>query len=239
VVRKIAYGVIAVSVVVFGVSFIEVLASTGPSGGWGLALFLSIIGFVAGWVVVQYSVPGFTRADGPKSFAALDVSGTLANPVKHQVDVPEKRWTRTWMNIYFWTGLGELDLGGLFAVGGAISGGTDAVEGGLGMFAILGGIGVVCLWFSYRTYKKDQLHTIGLDATAKIIGVNQTGMWMNNNPVTVLDCKIDVPGHPEYEARHRETVPQVAIGRLTSGATIPVKVNPKNPSDFVVQWEQL
>jgi hypothetical protein len=60
---------------------------------------------------------------------------------------------------------------------------------------------------------------------------------LNNNPVTVLDLSIRVDGHPAYEVRHRETVPQIAIGRLTNGETLPVRVNPDKPSDFIVAWE--
>jgi hypothetical protein len=238
VIRNLARVVIAVSVVVFTVSFLVLASSENPGGGWGLNIFLSIIGFMGGLFTLAYSIPGIARARGPKSFAALDASGGLASPVKHQVDRPAKTWTRTWMNIYFWTGLGELYLAALFVVGGIVADDADAFSGSLGTAGILGVIGLIFMYAAYRTYNKNKLHTTGLDGRATIVGVTQTGIWANNNPVTVLDCKIHLDGHPPYEVRHRETVPQVTLGRLTTGATLPVKVNPKNPSDFVIQWEQ-
>ena len=237
--RKFFYGLIAVSVVLFGVSFMKVVTSLNPDG-WNLGIPISLIAFVIGICGNQFAIPGIARAQGPTSFGALDVSGALAAPVKHQVDRPVKRWTRTWMTLYFWTGLGEVFLGGLFIVAGPSTDGPDSVrQSFFGTGAFLAAVGVVCLYVAYRAYNKDKLHTTGIDGTATIVGVSQTGAWANNNPVTVLDCKIHVDGHPDYEVRHRETVPQVAIGSLTNGATLPVKVNPKNPSDFIIQWEQM
>jgi hypothetical protein len=238
VIRNLARVLIAVSVVVFTVSFLVLSTTEYPANGWGFAIFGSILGFMGGLFTLAFSIPGIARAQGPKSFAALDVSGALASPVNHEVARPAKTWTRTWMNVYFWTGLGELYLAALFIVSGILSDDSDALAGGLATAGILGVIGLVFMYAAYRTYNKNKLHTTGLDGRATIMSVTQTGIWANNNPVTVLDCKIHVDGHPDYEVRHRETVPQVTLGRLTSGATLPVKVNPKNPSDFVIQWEQ-
>jgi hypothetical protein len=38
--------------------------------------------------------------------------------------------------------------------------------------------------------------------------------------------------------RHRETVPQVLLGRLTDGSTLPVRVDPKDPSHLIVVWDE-
>jgi hypothetical protein len=235
--RKILFGLIAASVVGFGASFIAV-AGNNETGAWGGGLTASIVVFVVSIVCLQFAGQGMGRAVGPTSFAELDAGTSAAPPPGDRPTRRPRTWTRTWLNIYFWTGAGELFLGTLFVIAGAMSGGSDALGGGLAMFGILGGIGAIFLYCAYRTAAKNRLHETGLEGRGTIMGIRQTGMWLNNNPVSVLDLRIQLDGHPSYEVRHRETVPQVLLGRLTNGQTLPVRVNPHKPSDFIIEWEQ-
>jgi hypothetical protein len=236
VIRKVCIALVAGSVVLFGVSFLEITTSNA-SGAWGGALMGSVLGFVVGILGLQFAGQGMGRAQGPTSFSALD-SGALAQPAPGDDVRPTRTWTRSWMNVYFWTAAGELFLASLFVIAGIASGEPDGITGGLVTGGILGAVGLGLGYAGYRTWHKDRLHVTGLEGRATVVGIKQTGMWLNNNPVTVLDLRIKLDGHPEYEVRHRETVPQVAIGRLTNGMTLPVRVNPDNPSDFVIEWEQ-
>jgi hypothetical protein len=66
--------------------------------------------------------------------------------------------------------------------------------------------------------------------------------WGVLSPRTLLPVKldliIDVPGHPEHEVKHGETVPLVLLGRLTNRSRLPVKVDPNHPSHFLIKWER-
>jgi hypothetical protein len=103
---------------------------------------------------------------------------------------------------------------------------------------LLAAIGAFFLYLGWRAATKDRLHVTGVEGSARIAAIQQTGMFMNGNPYVRLDLEIDVPGHPRYEVRHGEIVPLVLLGRLTQGAALPVRVDGKNPSHLVVEWEK-
>jgi hypothetical protein len=146
------------------------------------------------------------------------------------------RWTRTWRNTYLYVGAGEVGLALLFAIAGIMQ--PDSRGGAFFTGGILGVIGIVFLVIGGRAAQKDRLHDTGIDGEATIASIHQTGMWMNNNPYVRLGLVIKTPGHQPYQVEHGEIVPQVLLGRLTNGQTLPVKVDPNRPSHFVIQWER-
>jgi hypothetical protein len=124
----------------------------------------------------------------------------------------------------------------LFTVAGLLSKeyrGTGFLSGGL-----LGAVALPFLYVWRRAAAKDRLHDTGLPATGRILGLTQTGTWVNNNPYVRLDLEVTVPGHPPYEVRHGEIVPLVVLGRLTDGTLLHLKVDRDRPSHFVIEWER-
>jgi hypothetical protein len=237
-------------IVLFVVSFLHVLTGNVPSqcvGGdclkgearWFLVMPASILAFVGGVIMISFGGRGYGRTSGPKSFEEVD-SGAWS-PQERQAQATEEgptapRWSRSWRNLYLYTGAGEIGLAVLFVVG-AIK--QPEAGAGLGVTAaILGVIGIVFLIIGARAAARDRLHDAGVSGQATIAGITQTGMWMNNNPYVKLDLVIQIPGHPPYEVKHGEIVPQVLLGRLTNGASLPVRVDPDRPSHFVVEWER-
>jgi hypothetical protein len=236
-IRKLAYVVIAASVASFSVGIVAALG--GQTGILPALIFIGFIGFMVGIFTVQFAGQGMTRAEGPKSFEDVD-AGPEPDPTRSESTGAAKprTWTRTWLNIYFWVALGEFYLGALFVAGALASGNGNILGGMAPAIIILWVIAAVFAYCAFHMAAKNRLHDTGLEGRGTIRSVTQTGAWLNNNPVTVLDMSIKVDGHPAYEVRHRETVPQTAIGRLTSGETLPVRVNPQKPTDFIVEWEQ-
>jgi hypothetical protein len=253
VVRRIGIALTALGAVLFTLMIAKVMSGSIPSecsgsecfhgpGLWLTALPASIFLFVGGIVMISFGGRGFGRTAGPKDFAQVDSgafapgsssagsrgSGTGARPVSS--------WSRSWRNIYVYTGLGESALAVFFF---AIGARQPEARGGMYLTgAILGLIGVILLFVGAKAASKDRLHQTGIEAEAKIVGLTQTGMWMNNNPYVKLDLIITVPGHPPYEVKHGEIVPQVLIGSLTDGSPLHVKVDPNRPSHFVIEWER-
>lgn len=247
--RKLGGVVIAASVVLFVVTFFHVITHETPSacyGGdcfkgenrWIVAMPGSILAFVAGVLLVSFAGRGYGRTRGPKSFADVD-SGAYA-PRKDRATAPAQvrtsTWSRAWRNAYGYTGAGELGLGLLFIIAGVMN--PDDMSGGFLTGGILSAIGILFLWLGWRAAAKDRLHTTGVEGSAHIAGIEQTGMLMNNNPYVRLDLEIEMPGHPRYEVKHAEIVPLVMLSRLVLGATLPVKVDAQHPSHFVIQWEK-
>jgi hypothetical protein len=248
-VRKLGYALIAASALLFAYSFLRSAgAGSGSCSGaeclrgearWGVILVGSVFGLVTGFLIAYFGGAGIGQTHGPRSFGDVD-SGAWAPKQRDSSAVaapPARRWSKTWRNIYLLSGLFEVCLAALFAL--AVVLGDARPSAFLPTAAILGVVGVIFLAIGWRAAQKDKLHDTGLDAEATIAGIQQTGMWMNDQPYVRLDLIVNVPGHQPYEVKHGEIVPQVALGRLTSGATLPLKVDPDRPSHLLVQWERL
>ncbi len=73
----------------------------------------------------------------------------------------------------------------------------------------------------------------GLEASAEVMGIEDTGALINMNPVVKLSLKVSPPmGMPGFEMTGQTVVSKIAIPR--KGDTIKIKYNPGNPSEFVV-----
>jgi hypothetical protein len=252
VLRKIGIVLTAAGVVFFVISFLHIITGSVPSecGGaeclrgenrWLLALPASVFAFVGGVIMISYGGRGYGKTRGPRTFEDVDSGAwkSRANVSPGAGSAGESRvlrWSRTWRNIYILTAIGELGLAILFVIGGFAQ---HAAASGLFLTAgILGAVGLILGAVGVRAAAKDRLHSTGIEGEARIVAIEQTGMWMNNNPYVKLDLMITVPGHPPYELKHGEIVPQVLLGRLTDGSTLSVRVDPNKPSHFVVEWER-
>lgn len=118
----------------------------------------------------------------------------------------------------------------------------EAARGGMLLTAgILGLTGIGLLVFGLRARAKakesDRLQAVGLAGTATIMGITQTGTYLNEQPQLELDLSISVPGRQPYQASHRAFVPLILLARVQPGGALPVKVDPQDPSNFVIDWQ--
>ena len=138
------------------------------------------------------------------------------------------------------TSVFEFVLAAVFVVVGL---NAPAAAGGMFLTAgILGVVGVVLLIIALRiaagTADADRVSRTGLVGTAQITGLTQTGMFLNQNPQVKLDLLVQVPGRAPYPASRKEFVPLIMLSQISPGASLPVKVDPNNPNDVVIQWDQ-
>jgi len=73
-----------------------------------------------------------------------------------------------------------------------------------------------------------------LDAQAEILEVNDTGMLVNNQPRLAIRMRVQSPMHGATEVEMKRVIPLSALGSFRPGASIQVKVNPKNPKDVML-----
>jgi hypothetical protein len=76
----------------------------------------------------------------------------------------------------------------------------------------------------------------GLDATATVAGLRQTGALVNYQPMVEIDLTVMAPGSPPYPATVSQVVQQVHLARLQPGATLRVKVDPANPATIWIDF---
>ena len=73
---------------------------------------------------------------------------------------------------------------------------------------------------------------IGLDATAEVIAIQDTGALINFDPVVILRLKVTSAHEAPFEASGQVTVSKIAIPRL--GDTVKIKYSASDPAQFVV-----
>ena len=73
----------------------------------------------------------------------------------------------------------------------------------------------------------------GLDGSAEVISIEDTGKLINFNPVVKLTLKVTPAlGMPAFQTVGETTVSKIAIPR--KGETVKIKYSPVDPSQFVV-----
>jgi hypothetical protein len=73
----------------------------------------------------------------------------------------------------------------------------------------------------------------GMEATAEVVAIADTGALINMNPVVKLTLKVTPAiGMPAFETVGESMVSKIAIPR--KGDTIKIKYNPGDPKQFVV-----
>lgn len=132
----------------------------------------------------------------------------------------------------------ELAVAGLF-VAIAMTAGEIGAEMML-TAAILGVVGIVLLVVGLKVRRSaaanEALLRDGRPAQATLIGLSQTGMYLNNNPQVAMDLRVELPGHEPYVVTRKEFVPLILLGRLGSGVPLPARVDPANAQRLVIDW---
>ena len=79
----------------------------------------------------------------------------------------------------------------------------------------------------------------GVDGTATVTGSVPTGQQSNLNPVYALDMTVNVAGMAPYTVTHTTEVNTLRVNQVAVGRQLPVRVNPTDPSQMLVQWEKV
>jgi hypothetical protein len=140
------------------------------------------------------------------------------------------RYTGAWL---IGTAIFELALAGVFF----FIGGSGMILTGV----ILAVVGVILLLFGIGARRKakenQRIDDTGLAGTGQIVGMTQTGMYLNEQPQIGLQLMVSVPGRNPYQVEVRQFVPLMLLARLQVGASLPVKVDQQDPSKVVIDWD--
>lgn len=170
----------------------------------------SIFALVIGGIVLTFSV-GAIRSRNPSAFGGI--SGLSA-------------------------------LGALFMVMAVafvvVTATTDSIVGGtfLLLAATFGLTGTVLLgidqWLAARRRRANRLRTAGMRGTATILAITDSNVTINQNPMVNLRLRVNIANHPPYEVTKRQVISRIAVGQFVPGATLPVLVDPADPSDVMI-----
>jgi hypothetical protein len=79
----------------------------------------------------------------------------------------------------------------------------------------------------------------GVDASATIVAVQDTGAQVNMQPMCSIDLTVMPDGLPPYPVTVRQVVPMVQLPALQPGKTLNVKVDPNNPATVFIDMTTL
>lgn len=142
------------------------------------------------------------------------------------------------MNAGIWIGIIGGIIGLLVGVGAVLTtAGKQAPYIALGMLVIFGGM----FYLFYRLFFKpiinaNRLQKTGLSGTAKILEVRDTGVTINNNPQVKLMLEVKNSFGQKYTAQCRVLVSRINPNAYMPGMEIPVKIDPNNEQNVVIDF---
>ena len=72
----------------------------------------------------------------------------------------------------------------------------------------------------------------GLEAVAEVLGVQDTGTTVNNNPVVMMQLKVTTSVGTQFDTNGKVMVSRIAVPR--AGDKIKIKYNPADPTQIAV-----
>ena len=142
------------------------------------------------------------------------------------------------MNAGIWIGIIGGIVGLLVGVGAVVStGGSMGIYMGMGMLALFGGM----FYLFYRLFFKpminaSRLQKTGLPGKARILEVKDTGITINNNPQVKLTLEVKNNFGQKYTTQCRVLVSRINPNAYMPGMELPVKIDPKNEMNVVIDF---
>ena len=98
---------------------------------------------------------------------------------------------------------------------------------------VIGGVvlSLVIIFFVLRYVRSmsgADLRTTGIAAQARILKLWDTGTTINNHPVAGMVLEVQNPNGMTYEVETKSMIPRLSAGQLQPGATVRVKIDPRN-----------
>jgi hypothetical protein len=142
------------------------------------------------------------------------------------------------MNAGTWIALIGGLIGLVVGVGAVIAtAGSMGIYMGIGMVILFGGM----FYLFYRLFFKpiinsNRLHKTGLPGTTRILEVKDTGITINNSPQVKLILEVKNSLGQKYNTQCRVLVSRINPGAYRPGMELPVKIDPKNEMNVVIDF---
>ncbi len=109
-----------------------------------------------------------------------------------------------------------------------------------GVIITLAVVGSIALTFG-QIFKgsrlRKQLMQTGIEGTAQLMSVTQTGTRVNDQPMLRLHMLVHLPGQQPYAVVHNEIVAEIRLAQVQPGVLVPVRVDPKDRALMAIAWQ--
>jgi hypothetical protein len=142
------------------------------------------------------------------------------------------------MNTWAWIAIGGGIAGLLIGVISVLMvGGSEGPLFAAGMLIMFGGIGFMLYKFLFGPMiNASRLQKVGLPGRAKILEVRDTGVTINNSPQVKLILEVKDNLGQTYTTHCRVLVSRINPGMYTPGMEVPVKIDPKNEKNVIIDF---
>ncbi|MBI5499905.1 MAG: hypothetical protein HY907_06655 [Deltaproteobacteria bacterium] len=82
-----------------------------------------------------------------------------------------------------------------------------------------------------------RLRLHGRRAVGRVLGIQSTGVRINNVPQVRLHLQVELEGVAPYQASTKLLLSPMAAAQLQPGAAVPVRVDPANPQDLILETD--
>ena len=80
-----------------------------------------------------------------------------------------------------------------------------------------------------------RIRRVGQPAEALVIGIQDTGMTLNDDPIVAFHLEVRPSSGAPYEVRTRGRVGRLDVPRIQPGAVLPVSVDPADPAKVAIR----
>lgn len=142
------------------------------------------------------------------------------------------------MNAGIWIGIIGGIIGLIVGITAVVAtAGESGIYIGAGMLLVFGGM----FYLFYRLFFKpminaNRLQKTGISSKAKILEVKDTGVTINDNPQVKLMLEVKNIFGQKYTTSCRVLVSRINPGAYQPGMEIPVKIDPKNELNVVIDF---
>ncbi len=112
----------------------------------------------------------------------------------------------------------------------------------LGIFFIVSpfiGTAWTMLWIGRGQNRAAWLIKNGVQGTGKVLGYDETGMYVNNVPKIELRLEITTSRHGTYQITHDEYINLLYLSKLSIGKELQIMVDPQDQKNIFINLEQL
>ncbi len=78
--------------------------------------------------------------------------------------------------------------------------------------------------------RAQELMSVGTQGEATVLALQDTGMFINNNPRVSMLLEIRVGNLAPYQVQKVATIPMIRLSQIQVGAVVPVMVDMSNPT---------
>jgi len=82
--------------------------------------------------------------------------------------------------------------------------------------------------------EQQRLLVSGIPGRARIDAAADTGASVNDQPIADLTMTVEIPGRAPYQVVTRQPIPRLMTGSFSPGQTVPVRVDPADPTVLTV-----